>query len=294
MWPRQKILLVIPPGIEEWQGILSLLEALHKDVIIRNASKDISMDLTHLTFPKMDQESEELSEGGPTEILYWPEVSLEDGCRRWGSAYGLEQYKLPEFLHNYWEEDILLPVDQQCLADGEPLLWRFLESSGFEPSLLWKNSEGRWVTRLGGGLHWVISEDLYNICCGERDSLGKKPRWIDPTCYWTLNEDRVDFYSSRESYSFLGSIERIETTAKEIKISEQAIYNTVLQALRLGVPWRNIQNVVKEVFKSPRDDIVDKEKSLRWYVNAFERDAWPGGTELPSEEFEHLEGRGIS
>lgn len=255
MWPRRKILFVIPRGVKGWQGILPLLETLHKEVIVRETSEDSAVDLANLTFPGVDQECEDLSDVGPTEILYWPGVPIEDGYRKWGFDRGIEQKELPEFLHSFWEEDILLPVVQPTLGE-EPLLWSLLMGAGFEPSLIWKNSKGEWVTRIGRGMHWILPEEIMKVCYdSERTTFGREPQKKLSTSGWILDENRVDFYSDRENFSYLGSLERSMTSSEQ----EQGIYDTVLLALQLGVPWRDILSVYKMIFKSPRDDIVELE-----------------------------------
>lgn len=288
MWPKRKILFVIPRGIEGWQGILSLLEALHRDVIVRETSEEIPADLTGLTCPGLDEELVDLSDVGPTDILYWPGIPMEDAYRKWGLSRGLSQTELPEFLHKYWEEEIILPVNQSALADGEPLLWRLLDAAEFEPSLLWKKPEGQWEVRIGQGLHWVIPEAWYNECCG-LETYGRQPKRILSESYWLLKENRVEFYSDRESFAFLGFLEPFGN-----KEQEQGIYTTVLQALQLGVPWRNIKSFYNTVLNTSKDDFVKRENSLRWYADDFARSTWPSGTELPTEGAEHLESRGIS
>lgn len=288
MWPKRKTLFVIPRGIEGWQGILSLLEALHRDVVVRETSEEIPADFTDLSLNGLDQELKDLSDVGPTDILYWPGIPMEDSYRKWGLSRGLSQTELPEFLHKYWEEEIILPVSQAGIVEEEPLLWRLLDAAGFEPSLLWKKTEGQWDVRIGQGLHWVIPEAWYNECCLE-GAFGRQPKRILPESYWLLQEDRVDFYADRENLDFLGSLEPFVT-----KEQKPGIYTTVLQAFQLGVPWKNITSVYNTLLKSPRDDIVKSESSLRWYEDDFARNTWPGRAELPIEGPEHLESRGIS
>lgn len=287
MWPKRKILFLVPHGTEDWQGLLSLLEALHNDVIVRETSVEVPADLTGLTFSGVERDLEDLSDGGPTEILYWADISLEDGYRQWGLSQGLTQMELSEFLHKYWNEEIILPVDSNFLFEGEPLLWRLLEAADFEPSLLWRDREGQWTARIGRGLHWVISRKWLEACC-DSNSLGRQPERVLTESYWFVHDDQVHFYKDPESYSYIGSLDqRFDRT------EEEAVYNTVLLALQLGVPWSNIRNVLRPIFKSPRDDIIDQETSLRWNVDDTQRHAWPSGRELSPEEFEHLEDWGI-
>lgn len=296
MWPKRKILLVIPRGIEGWQGILSLLEALHRDVIVRETSEEIPADLNGLTCPGLDEELVDLSDVGPTDILYWPGIPMEDTYRTWGLSQGLSQTELPEFLHRYWEDEIILPVTQSVLADEEPLLWKLLDAVNFEPSLLWKTHEGRWKVRIGQGLHWIIPKGWCKEL-GGIETFGRQPQRILSESYWLRQENRVDFYSDRESFAFLGSLEPYLD-----KEREQEIYATVLQALQLGVPWRNILSFYNSVLNSsrntplnnPRDDFIKWENSLRWNTDDIARGTWPSRTEFPTEGAEHLENRGIS
>jgi hypothetical protein len=250
VWPKRKILFVIPHGCEGWQGILSLLKALHIEYVVRETSENISADLTDLASLGLEQELTDLTDVGPTEILYWPDIPMEDAYRKWGFSRGLMQVELSEFLRRYWEEEIILPVEQCVTAEYEPLLWKFLSTADFEPSLIWKSPEEQWVTRVGSGLHWIVPKTWYRAW-DKVTSFGRKPKRILEESYWVLQDNRVHFYSDTKSFAFLGTLEPYKN-----KDHEQAVYDTVLQALQLGVPWKSIESVYAADFNSPRDDIV--------------------------------------
>ncbi|AGA70217.1 hypothetical protein Desdi_2805 [Desulfitobacterium dichloroeliminans LMG P-21439] len=288
MWPKQKILLLVPRGFEGWQGILSLLNALHRNVIVRETSAETPMDLADFSSSGLEEESYRLADVGPTEILYWPGIPPEDPYREWGLSRGLMQTVLTEFLHRYWAEEILLPVSH-TESEEEPFLWRILNKAGFEPSLLWQKEEGQWDVRIGNGLHWVISAEWLQNCLGG-EAFGRRPQSVLPESCWIRRENRVEFYGDQKHYEYLGCILPSEDNAKE-----DIIYSIVLQALRIGVPWdtiRRIQDVNLNIFLG-----IDPRENIRWYADDFAwgitRNEGTGRTPISSEKPEYMANRGI-
>jgi len=300
MWPKRKILFLIPSGIDGWQGIQALLNAMHREVILRETADQIPPDFTDLTYSGLDQALKDLSDVGPTDILYWPGISAENEYRQWGQERGLTQTELTDFLHRYWEEEIILPVPQAA-TEEEPLLWRLLNAADFSPSLLWRKQGGDWEVRIGQGLHWVISETWHKECFGA-EQFGRQPKRILPESYWLKEGNTVNFYADNRNFEFLGSLDSCENDG----LGEE-LYAAALQALRLGVPWKNIKgfytlmNVNRNQTRNavaPIDcdgnNSIQEENSLRWYSDEFARSPWPSGGEFPAKGTQHLESWGIS
>ncbi|AFM01731.1 MULTISPECIES: hypothetical protein [Desulfitobacterium] len=273
MWPKRKILLLVPQNRDGWQGILSLLNVLHRDVIVRETSPEAIVDWADRTIPGLEEELYDVSDVGPTEIFYWPGIPQEDPYRQWGLSRGLIQTELTEFLHRYWEEEIVLPVNPK-LGDNEPFLWRILDCAGFEPSLLWQTKEGQWEARINNGLHWIIPESWFTECWGH-EMFGRRPKLVLAESCWVRQGDQVEFYSDKDRFEYLGEI-----TPCADKALDDAVYTVMLQALQLGVPWRSIRRAY---------DMMN----IRWYTNDMARDEWTGRAPVPSEEIEYLADRGV-
>ncbi|HHY25430.1 MAG TPA: hypothetical protein GX523_01540 [Desulfitobacterium dehalogenans] len=273
MWPKRKIVLLVPQNRDGWQGILSLLNVLHRDVIVRETSPEAIVDWADRTIPGLEEELYDVSDVGPTEIFYWPGIPQEDPYRQWGLSRGLIQTELTEFLHRYWEEEIVLLVNPE-LGDDEPFLWRILDCAGFEPSLLWQTKEGQWEARINNGLHWIIPESWFIECWGH-EMFGRRPKLVLDECCWVRQGDQVEFYSDKDRFEYLGEI-----TPCANKALDDAVYTVMLQALQLGVPWRSIRRAY---------DMMN----IRWYTNDMARDEWTGRAPVPSEEIEYLADRGV-
>lgn len=284
MWPKRKILLLVPREMDGWQGILSLLNALHREIIVRETSSDGIVDSADLTPPSLEEGLYDLSEVGPTEILYWPGIPEEDPFRQWGFSRGLMQTELTKFLHRYWEEEILLPV-AQTESEEEPFLWRILDSAGYEPSLLWQSGD-RWDVRIGNGLHWIVPEAWFEHCWGN-ESFGRQPKPFMAESCWVRLGERVEFYSDKNRYEYLGFIAPYINKAQEDKI-----YSLVLRALQLGVPWRSIRHAYEALLNT--SDKTNTRENIRWYANDFARDEWTGRAPIPTEQTEYVENRGVS
>lgn len=284
MWPERKILLLVPHGLEGWQGIFSLLNALHKNVVVKITSPESQMDSAGIIPLGTDAEIYDLSDVGPTEILYWPGIQEEDTYRQWGQSRGLIQIEISEFLQRYWEEEILLPV-AQIESEDEPLLWKILNQAGFEPSLLWQNDRGKWEVRIGNGLHWIIPETWFKGCWGT-EVFGRQPERVFTESCWVDRGDRVEFYSDEKNYEYLGFIMPYKD-----KSQEGLIYSTVLLALQLGVPWRSIQRTYDGL--AINSGCTNTGENIRWYGNDMARDEWTGGTPIPTKESEYMANRGV-
>lgn len=267
MWPKRKILILTPQGAEEGRGFQALLEALKIGTILRQVSVEEPLDLTSLTIQGGETENEDFPDCGPTEIVYWPEIEADDAYRRWGENKGLPQESLAEFLHRIWEQDVILPVAEGALDEGQPLLWKLLSEAGYEPSLLWFGEEHRWCAVQGRGLHWVVSEEWLNALVKER-LIGKQVKSWVPEGYWVIRDANVDFYAEREKFRYIGTLLRYPKPEVE-----ENIYHSILLGLQLGVSWQ----VVK--------------KNIRWNVSGDEPDRRTNRAECIAEDPEYVADR---
>lgn len=284
MWPKRKILLLVPQDRQGWQGILSLLNALQRDVIVRETSSaggahraeeavsGPEAALGEGVIPGPKEALCDRAEAGPTEILYWPGIPQEEPYRQRGLARGLLQREVREFLHRYWEEEIILPV-KPGPEEEEPFLWRILDEAGYEPSLLWQTREGRWEVRIRNGLHWIVPESWLAECwAGEK--FGRRPPGILLESCWVRQGERVEFYGDKERLAYLGAVR-----SGGNKVPDDALYAAMLQALRLGVPWESIRRASDGM-------------NIRWYADDLAKDEGTGGAPVPSVETEYLAYRG--
>lgn len=267
MWPKRKILVLIPRGAEEGLGFQAMLDTLQIEHIVREVSAESQLDLSNLTIPGVDGETEDFLDNGPTEIVYWPEIEEKNGYRQWGLTRGLTQVQLQDFLHSLWEREVILPVSINAQEEGKPLLWKLLAEAGYEPSLIWAGPDGQWRAERSRGLHWVVPEAWLNSLFKEK-RVGREPGCWFPEAYWVLREGEVDFYSEQETFRYFGTLQRYPEPE-----TENRIYESILQALQLGVTWWEVK------------------KNLRWNVNVVERDRGTNGAVCSVEDVEYLEDR---
>lgn len=264
MWPKGKILFLVPRGSSGWQGVISLLHALHRNVLMRETGPDEPVDLADL-LPAVEAG---ITDGGATEILYWPGVDEEDPYRQWGLTRGILQTEVSQFLQRYWEEEVILP-SSVVSKEGEPVLWQILHNAGFEPSLLWEKENGEWEVQIGNGIHWIVPETWLKEYW-QGSTFGRLPYLYYPESFWSIHGDLVEYYRDQKGYEYLGSIK-----AYQDRDLEEGIYSVVLQALQLGVPWRNIRRTYEALLEI---DHTGPQENIRWYTDEFTRAEWAVGT----------------
>ncbi len=264
MWPKGKILFLVPRGSSGWQGVVCLLNGLHRNVLIRETSPEEPVDLTDL-LPAFEAG---ITDGGATEILYWLGVDEEDPYRQWGSARGILQTEVSEFLQRYWEEEVILPVSA-VPNEGDPILWRILDNAGYEPSLLWEKENGEWEVRIGNGIHWILPETWLRNCW-DNITFGRLPYLYFPDSYWLRQGELVEYYRDQKGFEYLGSLKSYID-----QDLEEGIYGMVLQALQLGVPWRSIRKTYESLLKI---DHPRPQENIRWYTDELTRAEWAVGT----------------
>lgn len=266
MWPMRKILILTPHGSEEGLGFQALLEALQIQTILRQVSADEPLDLTGL----MGAKDEDFPDLGPTEIVFWPEFEFQNPYRQWGESQGLIQGSVDDFLHRLWEQEVILPVPESLLQEGQPLLWELLSEAGYEPSLLWYGVDHHWVAEQGRGLHWVVSENWLKALVKDMP-IGRQFKCWFPEGDWVISDAFVDFYAERENFRYFGRLQRYPEPE-----AEESIYRSILLGLQLGVSWWEVK------------------KNIRWNGNAIERDRGTNRAECFVEDAEHMEDRWYS
>lgn len=270
MWPKRKILILIPRGAEEGLGFQALLDALQIEMIVKEVSAEEPLDLTGLTIPGVDGKEEDFPDYGPTEIVYWPEFDTQNVYRQWGENQGLTQESITDFLHRIWEQDVILPVAECTQEEGRPLLWTLLSAAEYEPSLLWFGPDGRWSAEQGRGLHWVVPETWLKSLLKD-EPIGREPNLWFPEAYWVLQGEFVDFYSEPKNSRYFGRLRRYPASE-----AEESIYHSILQGLQGGVTWWEVK------------------KNIRWNDDGVKWDQGTNGAECSVEDSEHLENRWFS
>jgi len=137
-----------------------------------------------------------------------------------------------------------------CEVDGLPLLWRILQASGYEPSLLWPDGRGGWRCQRGRGIHWVIPAAWWAAITGTGPTEGSveaalpRAKIAQDSAIWVVRGQSVDFYGQDGRY--LGSMARWSDQTRE-EFANQA----VAAALGLGVPWREAAEAAQQCSVGP-------------------------------------------
>lgn len=269
MWPRRKILVLMPHGIQEGIGLKALLDALGIETVFKEITAEEPLDLVSLAIPGAEGTEEESLDCGPTEIVYWPE-SLNDPYRQWGESRGILPITVADFLSGLWEQEVILPVPFNTQQKEQPILWTLLSEAGYEPSLLWPEEDGQWNVIKGRGLHWVVPETwMQSLLKGEK--VGRESKNQLPEASWIVREDTVDFYSEPAHFQHLGNLQRYPDTE-----AEESIYYSILTGLQLGITWWEVK------------------KNIRWNIDADKRDRRTNRAECIFEDAQYLENRGNS
>ncbi|WP_425807057.1 hypothetical protein ACHOLT_07905 [Desulfitobacterium sp. Sab5] len=269
MWPRRKILVLMPCGAQEGLGFKALLDALEIEAVFKEITAEESLDLVSPTIPGVEGTEEESLDCGPTEIVYWPE-SLHDQYRQWGESRGIMPITVVDFLRGLWEQEIILPVPLNTQQKEQPVLWTLLFEAGYEPSLLWPKEDGQWSVIKGRGLHWVVPETWLNSLLKE-EKVGRESRNQLPEGSWTVRKDTVDFYSEPSRFQYIGNLKRYPDAE-----AEESMYRSILTGLQLGVTWWEVK------------------KNIRWNIDADKRDQRTNRAECVFEDAQYMENRGNS
>lgn len=265
MWPERKLKLLVTSasnGLAGFQAFLNTIKTKNVVEIVHNQP-----------IPSND-----LGEFEPevfTDIVIWPDVPLLEEEVIRGRNLGRQTMLPQEFLHDWWQTEVVLPVNPPFVCVGErPILWAILEEAGYSPSLVWENSSGSWNGHLGQGLGWVVPGNwLAKI--GEQEAFGRQQK--KPEITWVVREDKIDFYEVRERLVFRGSTQRWPEP-----VEEQAACQGIAQALELGVSWSDIARALSTVWQNIRQE---------WQLNEIGLVQGQGRTELSTEKLDNMEDR---
>lgn len=274
VWPKRKILLVLAGDTAEVTGVQALFRGLNLDYVLKTPEMMPNTKETTLESDWLDCGPLEMC----TELVFGDGLLEEEPWRLKASRHGLRQRSLTDFLHNLWEESIIIPMEPSCMAfNGRPLLWILLSDAGFEPSFLWAEVDGTWKAEVGRGLHWVLAASWLAKLVGD-EALGRKVPGQGHIS-WIVRENKADFYWEKGRQEFVGSLPyRCEPTL------EQAFCETVAQALNFGVSFYDIKQSLSKL--SEEEGFSN---CLRWNADDNGRDAGQNREELSSEKLDDLE-----
>jgi len=207
-----------------------------------------------------------------TELIFGPELSGNEPELVQAQAAGLKVRPLAEFVHRLFAGEVLLPQPSPgCEVDGLPLLWRILQVSGYEPSVLWPDGRGGWLCQRGRGMHWVVPETWWANLVGDdktaEDDNSAEDIWPGvkiPTdsAIWVVRGRSVDFYWRDGRY--LGSIRRFpDPTAEQFAGQAMAV------ALGLGVPWRDVAEAAEQVLATAKLSGPGPEPGVAWWEESL-------------------------
>ncbi|MDR3543529.1 MAG: hypothetical protein P4L69_21625 [Desulfosporosinus sp.] len=285
MWPKRKIQLVASsaaPGIDGVRAVLKGLQLEFSEV--EPTTEDLSDGFTESWFEKpFDCTSASTSSfeklGLATELVFWPEVAEDDFWRRKALAQGMNSQSIQSFIHNILFGEQILPISEPTVfIEGRPLLGHVLNEAGFEPTILWQTTDGKWQCERRQGLHclipesWLVSLEAENLL--ESENLQSKEK-----ATWVVRETGVDFYHARGGLKFIGRMPRWAEPAQE-----HVVYQNITRCLDLGVSWLDIRLALSFLWNS-----AIMTDNLRWNNDDFGWNARASGDKLPSGPFEYVE-----
>ena len=281
VWPKRKILLVASsaaPGIE---GVRAVLKGIQLEFSEVEPAEDFSEGFTESWYEKplvgMSSSSEELV--SVTDLVYWPGEIEDDFQKDKALRQGINQQPIQAFIHNILNDELIIPItDPIVITEGRPLLGHVLNAAGFEPSILWPTTDGRWQCERRQGLHWLIPESwlagLVEESLYARDYSG-----VEEKATWVVRETGVDFYREQKGLNFVGQIPRWSEA-----LEEEAAYQDIAKCLDIGVSWLDIRLALSFLWN---DKIMTD--NLRCNNDDFGWNARACGEQLPAGSPEYME-----
>ena len=267
MWPRRKIQLVASSTAVGIDGVRAVLKEIQLEFsAVEPAKERLSEGLSERWW-EVPSEGTFLSEelGPATELVFWPEVTEEDVWRTRALAQGMNQQSIEAFLHNLFEDElILLDSDPTVIIEGRPLLGHILNKAGFEPSLLWQMADGKWQCERKQGIHWLLP-DAWLEGLADASSLGRDAKRVREKSTWVVRETELDFYRAPEGRGFVGHLPRWPEP-----MQEQVACQNIARCIDLGVSWLDIKLALSSLWKN-----IISTDNLRWNINDF---GWNGRT----------------
>ncbi|ODA39594.1 hypothetical protein [Desulfosporosinus sp. BG] len=283
VWPKRKIQLVASsaaPGIDGVRAVLNGIQLEFSEV--EPATEDLSREFSESWFEKPfdctpSSPPEEL--GIATEWVFWPEEKPDDFWREKALELGVNQQSIQSFIHNILDDELIIPLSEPMVfLDGRPLLGHLLNGAGFEPTILWLTTDGKWKFERRQGLHWLIPESwLADLV--EENLLKRGTVQVEKKATWVVRETGIDFYREQEGLKFLGQMPRwLEPT------EEQVVCQDIAMCIDLGVSWLDIRLALSSLWKS--QIMTD---NLRWNKDDFGWNARACGERLPAGPPEYVE-----
>jgi hypothetical protein len=284
VWPKRKIQLVASsasPGIDGVRAVLQGidLEFSEVDPAIEELSKGFTENWLEKPLNCTCTSSSEDSVPA-TEWVFWPGRGVEEDLwRKKALAEGVDLQSIQSFIHNILNDDLILPISEPLVfVEGRPLVGHILNEAGFEPTILWPTTDGKWQCERRQGLHWLIPESWLAMLAAENIlEIGSARAKEKAT--WVVRETGVDFYLEQEDLKFVGRMPRWSESREE-----QVACQNIAMCLELGVSWLDIRLALSSIWNS-----ILMTDNLRWDNNDFGWNAGTCGEKLPVGSFEYLE-----
>ena len=286
MWPKKKIQLLASSAAPGIDGVRAVLNGAQLEFSEADFGAEIMENWWEQPF---DQMTANEGSGPVTDIVFWSDGTEHNSWREKALADGLSQQSIESLIHNILEDEVILRVSEPTVfIEGRPLLGHVLQEAGFEPTILWPTTDGKWQCDRKQGVHWVIPES-WQVSFGEArtakreartNDFGSRALSIEPrAATWVVRENRLDFYQAQDGLKFVGQIPRWPEP-----MEEQAAAETIARCIDLGVSWLDIRLSLSSIW---HNKII--KDNLRWNINDIGWNARACGEELPSAPIDHLE-----
>ena len=278
VWPKRKIQLVASsaaPGIDGVRAVLNGIQLEFSEV--EPTTEDFSDGFTESWFEKPFYSFEDLDPA--TESVFWPGGTEDDFWRKKAIKQGMNQQSIQSFIHNILDDELILPVSEPTVfIEGRPLLGHVLNEAGFEPTILWQTTDGKWQCERRQGLYWLIQES-WLVELVEENWRERRTVRVEEKATWMVGETGVDFYRAQEGLKFVGRTPRWSEP-----MEEQVVYQNIAKCLDLGVSWLDIRLALSPLWNS-----IIMTDNLRWNNDDFGWNARACGEKLSAEPFEYVE-----
>lgn len=281
VWPKRKMLLVASSAAPGIDGVRALLKGIRLEFSEVEPAEDLSEGFTESWFEKplvgMSASSEGLD--SMTDLVYWSEGIEDDFWKKKALQQGINQQSIQSFIHNILRDDLILPITEPIvIIEGRPLLGHVLNVAGFEPTILWSTTDGKWQCERRQGLYWLIPESWLAGFAEERLPAGDYSG-VEEKSTWVVRETGVDFYREQMGLNFVGQMPRWPDA-----LEEQMAYRDIAKCLDLGVSWFDIRLALSPLWN---DKIMTN--NLRCNNDDFGWNAGACGEKLPAGSVEYVE-----
>ncbi|MDR3600642.1 MAG: hypothetical protein P4L49_09225 [Desulfosporosinus sp.] len=279
VWPKRRIQLVASaatPGIE---GVRAVLKGIQLEF---SEAEDLSEEFTERWFEKpfdrvATASSEELAPA--TELVFGSKGAEDDLWTKKALARGMNQQSIQSLIHSILEDELILPISEPTVfIEGRPLIGHVLNEAGFEPTILWQTTDGKWQCERRQGLHWLIPES-WLVELMEENWPENGTVWVEENATWVVRETKIDFYQGQEGLKFIGQMPRWPEP-----VEEQGACQNIAKCLDLGVSWLDIQLALGSLWNN-----ITMTDNLRWNNDDFGWNARACGEKLSAGAAEYME-----